>query len=383
MWGKAGRLQTTELPGMNDPDRLVADLLHHRTQHLADGEGIAPPIVGASIYRLSGDPHGRYVYGRYANPTVDAAEAALAVLEQAEAVCFPSGMAACSAVLHAVLKAGDTALLPADGYFAVRNVADRFLGAFGVKLRLVPTARMDTADVAGCRIVWMETPSNPGLDLCDIAAVAARAHAAGALVVVDNTTMTPLGQRPLDLGADVVVSADTKAVSGHSDLLAGHVATRDPALAGAIRDWRKFVGAFPGPHDAYLLHRGLETLELRFARMNATSLALAHAIEGHPKVLSVRHPGLPSHPMHALATRQMRCAGSMLGITLADRETAERFIAGCRYVVPGTSFGGTHSSAECRIRWGDAVAPGYVRFSVGCEPTAALVEDVTRALEAA
>ncbi len=212
--------------------------------------------------------------------------------------------------------------------------------------------------------------------------MAQRAHAAGALLVVDNTTMTPIGQRPLELGADVVVSSDTKGVNGHSDALFGHVASRNAEVMAGVRDWRRICGAIPGAFETWLVQRGLDTLELRFSRMCDNAQQLAERLIQHPKVRAVRYPGLTSHPAHALARSQMRRFGALIGITLADAGAAERFIDGCRYVRSATSFGGVHSSAERRARWGEAVAEGYVRFSVGCEPPGTLWRDVERALEA-
>jgi cystathionine gamma-lyase len=306
----------------------------------------------------------------------------LSQLEQAETVVFPSGMAAVASVLYSQLRAGDQVLLPSDGYYTVRTAAEKFLVPMGVRVRTCPTAAVEREALDGCRVVWVETPSNPSLDLADLRAVAQRARAAGALLVVDNTTMTPIGQRPLELGADVVVSSDTKAVNGHSDVLFGHVASRNADVMAAVRDWRRICGAIPGAFECWLVQRGLDTLELRFARMCENAQDLAERLAQHPKVRAVRYPGLASHPAHALARTQMRRFGSLIGFTLADAGAAERFIQGCRYVRNATSFGGVHSSAERRARWGEAVAEGYVRFSVGCEPPGTLWQDVQQALQA-
>jgi cystathionine gamma-lyase len=251
----------------------------------------------------------------------------------------------------------------------------------GVQFATCATADVERASFDGYRLVWIETPSNPGLDLADIAGVAQRARTAGALVVVDNTTMTPLGQRPLELGADFVVSADTKGVNGHSDVLFGHVASRNAGLIAQVRDWRRYSGCIPGQFEAWLVHRGIETLELRFERMCSNAEALAERLAGHPRVRHVGYPGLASHPAHALAQRQMRRFGALIALTLADKDTAERFIGGCRFVRPATSFGGVHTSAERRARWGDAVAEGFIRLSVGCEPIEALWSDLKQSLD--
>ena len=291
-------------------------------------------------------------------------------------------MAAIAAVLLRPLKPGDRILLPSDGYYTVRVFAERYLIPMGVIVEQVPTAETAERALEGYRVVWVETPSNPGLDLADIAAIALRAKSSGAVVVVDNTTMTPLGQRPLDLGADVVVSADTKALNGHSDVLFGHVSSRDASIATAVRDWRKIAGAIPGAFEAWLVHRGLETLEVRYARMCANAQLLAERLSTHPKIESVRYPGLASHPAHALARRQMACGGSLIALTLAGRDAAERLIDHCDLMRASTSFGGVHTSAERRARWGDAVAPGFIRLSVGCEPAEVLWRAIERALAA-
>lgn len=363
-------------------DERFARCLHHTTASTEIGSAFAPPIVNTSVYRLAGDPSGAYQYARWANPTWTALEDALSILEDAETVTFPSGMAAIAAVLYSTLKSGDRVLLPSDGYYTVRVFAEKYLLPMGIAVDHCPTAEVAVRALDGYRLVWIETPSNPGLDLADIAAIARNAKTAGALVAVDNTTMTPLGQRPLELSADVLVSADTKALNGHSDVLFGHVSSCNSQLIGAVRDWRKIAGAVPGPHEAWLVHRGLETLEVRFSRMCANALALARTLAEHSKVVAVRYPGLPSHPAHALAQRQMTSGGSLIALTLADKAAAERFIEGCAWMRASTSFGGVHTCAERRARWGDAVPDGFIRISVGCEPTEVLLSEVKRALDA-
>lgn len=363
-------------------DQRFARLLHHTSKDTPNNAAFAPPIVNTSIYALPPQPSGTYQYARWGNPTWTALEDALALLEDAETITFPSGMAAIAAVFYSLLKPGDRVLLPADGYYTTRICADKYFAPMGVEVDTCVTAALGERDLTGYRLVMIETPSNPALDLADIAAVSARAHAAGAVVVVDNTTMTPLGQRPLDLGADMVVSADTKAVNGHSDVLFGHVSSRNAQLIGGVRDWRRVVGAIPGPHEAWLVHRGLETLEVRWSRMTASAFTIAQRLAEHPKVQALRYPGLPSHPAYALAQRQMTSGGTLIALTLADEAAAERFIAACPYLRPATSFGGVHSSAERRARWGDAVAPGFIRLSVGCEPTEALWQGIDTAFDA-
>jgi cystathionine gamma-lyase len=242
---------------------------------------------------------------------------------------------------------------------------------------------MEERDFTGLRLVFIETPTNPELHVADIAALADKAKAAGALLVADNTTATCLGQRPLDLGADIVVASDTKALNGHSDVLMGHVATRDPTIAERIRTWRKLVGAIPGHFEAWLAYRGLKTFDLRFERMCHSAQALAERFEAHPSIARVSYPGLPGHPGHAVARQQMRRFGSLVSLTFESAEKAESFISAAKYIVPSTSFGGIHTTAERRARWGDAVPEGFVRLSVGCEPLDALMADIEQALDAA
>jgi cystathionine gamma-lyase len=364
----------------SDDDERFARALHHAGRQ-PTGAPLTPPLVLTSAYVLPGDPAGDYQYARWANPTWDALDSLLSTLEEAPVVAFPSGMAAIAAVFYGLLKSGDRILLPADGYYTTRILAERFLAPMGIGCDLVATAALATTAVAGYRLVLVETPSNPALDLADIGDVSARVRQAGGIVVVDNTMMTPLGQRPLDLGADVVVCADTKAVNGHSDLLFGHVASRKAEFLDPVRDWRRIGGSIPGPFESWLVHRGIETLELRLARMGDSALALARRLQAHRAVRAVVYPGLPEHPAHQLAQRQMRGFGSIIGVTLAGKDAAERFIGACRYVRPATSFGGLHSSAERRARWGDQVAEGFIRLSVGCEPLEPLWRDIASALD--
>lgn len=358
----------------------AARLAHLRRETLRKGEPVALPLTLSSMFHLPGDPAGHAQYGRFSNPTWDAVEQMLGHLEDAPALGFPSGMAAIAAVFFALLKAGDRVLLPADGYYTTRVLAERFLTPFGVSFDTRPTATFFDGGFAGYRLVFVESPANPSLDICDITAVSKAAHAAGALVVVDNTTMTPFGQRPLDLGADIVLAADTKAPNGHSDVLFGHVASRNLEVMAAIAQWRKLAGGIPGPFEAWLVHRGLETLHVRFERMCDSAETIAARLAAHPAVKRVRFPGLPEDPSHNLARAQMERFGFLIALTLETAQAAERFIDGCTLIQPATSFGGVHTSAERRARWGDAVDPGFVRLSVGCEPVEELWAALAQAL---
>ena len=359
-----------------------AAMLHHRSKHLQPGDPLVAGIISSATYYSPDVPNLSHVYGRSGMPTWEALEAQLGILEDAECVTFPSGMGAISAALFAGLGAGKRVLIPSDGYYVTRLLSDQVLAAYGVEVVEVATRDIATADMTGAAVVYIETPSNPGLEVCDIAAVSARAHAAGAIVMVDNTTMTPLLQRPLDLGADVVVAADTKAPAGHSDVLFGHVASRDPVFIQKVRDWRRLSGGVPGAFEAWLVHRGIETLEVRLERMCASAGVVARRLAEHPAVKNVRYPGLSQDPSHAVAKRQMSGFGFLIGFELSDAARAERFLTECPLIAQATSFGSTHSSGERRVRWGDAVPQGFIRLSVGLEPVEALWAAMAAALEA-
>jgi cystathionine gamma-lyase len=342
-------------------------------------EPLMPGPQFASLYHLSGDPTGHPLeYGRYGNPTWTRWEAALGELEGGQAVSFASGMAAVAAVLVSQLSAGDVLLLPSDGYPSVRDLA---ASVPGVEVRTAPTTEFASA-LDGATFVWIESPSNPGLDVCDIAAICSDAHAHGALVAVDNTLATPIGQRPLSLGADFSVASDSKYTTGHSDLILGHVAVTDPELAASLESWRRLTGAVPGPFETWLAHRSLATLDVRLDRQCSTALELASMLAARPDVTGVRYPGLPDDPSHELARRQMTRFGAVVVFDVGARERAERFLAGCSLVAEATSFGGVHSSAERRARWsGNDVGEGFIRFSVGCETPSDLLADVEGALD--
>jgi cystathionine gamma-lyase len=358
----------------------IARLLHHRKAGLQQGDPVVPPITASATFHLPTVQSGGQIYGRNGNPSWDAVEAQLSLLEDAEAVSFPSGMAAIAAALFATLKAGDRLIIPSDGYYVTRVLSDGFLKPLGIDVHPIPTASYATADFTGAAVVYLETPSNPGLDVVDIAAIATRARAGGARVIADNTTMTPLLQRPLDLGCDLVVAADTKAPAGHSDVLFGHVSGRDTALMARVRDWRRMAGAIPGPFEAFLVHRGIETLEVRLDRMCASAAVIATRLAAHPAVRGLRYPGLPGDASHWAVGGQMANGGFLIGFELADAGIAEAFLSRCPLIEQTTSFGGTHTAAERRARWGDAVPEGFIRLSVGVEPVEVLWQAIESAL---
>ncbi|MGW2722868.1 cystathionine gamma-lyase [Streptomyces sp. NPDC001492] len=347
-----------------------------------------PGPVFAAHYHLPGDVDGPYTYGRDQNPTWSLLERAIGELEApgqegVETLAFASGMAAISSVVFSQLRAGDTVVLPDDGYQVLPMVREQ-LEAYGIEVRTAPTggdAQLDVLD--GAKLLWIESPSNPGLDVCDIRRLVEAAHARGALVAVDNTLATPLGQRPLELGADFAVASGTKQLTGHGDVLLGYVVGRDAEAMASVRRWRKIVGAIPGPMEAWLAHRSIATLQLRVDRQCATALTVAEALRKRPEVTGLRYPGLPEDPSYKIASQQMRRFGCVVSFTLPTRARADRFLDALRLVDDATSFGGVRSTAERRGRWGgDAVPEGFIRFSVGAEDPEDLVADVLRALEA-
>jgi cystathionine gamma-lyase len=348
------------------------------------GAPVHPGPVLSSTFHLGlpADPTPADFYGRADNPTWRVLESAIGALDGGECVVFSSGMAAIAAVLRLAAPRG-ALVLPSDGYYLARSLAQGELAPLGVEVRLAPTAGAWPGGVLdGAGLVLLETPSNPGLDCADIAAAAEAAHAAGALLAVDNTTATPLGQRPLELGADITIASDTKALAGHGDVVLGHVSVRDPELLARLREARARGGAIPGPMEAWLAHRGLATLDLRLARQAANAAALVEVLLAHPAAGDVRWPGHAKDPAHAVAARQMRRWNGVLGFVLPSAAAVGRFLAASRLVGSATSFGGLRTTADRRQRWGDDGEAGLVRLSAGCEDTDDLVADVRAALDA-
>jgi cystathionine gamma-synthase len=291
-------------------------------------------------------------------------------------------MAATAAVMD-TFPAGSVVMLPADSYTGTRGL----LAELATKGRLTPLpvdltdtdavlARITEADV-----LWVESPVNPLLGIVDLRRVLVAAHAGGVPAVVDNTLSTPALQQPLELGATAVVHSATKLIGGHSDLLLGAVITRDEDLLARLQEQRTFHGAIPGTMETWLALRGLRTLPLRMERAQASAQLIAQRLEADAAVASVRYPGLPSHPGHALALSQMAGPGAVLSFELADADTAEAFTSGLRLVVVGTSFGGVETTVDRRNRWPgeEQIPPGLLRLSVGIED----VEDLWRDLEQA
>jgi cystathionine beta-lyase/cystathionine gamma-synthase len=345
---------------------------------------------------LDGDEE-LYLYTRDENPTLRELERVLASLEGGEdALALASGMAAATVGLLTLARPGEGIVASASLYGGTARLVREILPRFGFATRTVSLPEL--AD-PGTRLgppfcaLMVESPTNPTVEVVDLAAVGAAARARGAALMVDNTFATPILQRPLELGADLVMHSLTKALAGHSDILGGAL-VGSRARIGQARDWLRVLGPVLDPHAAFLALRGLKTLHLRVARQGESALALARFLEAHPKVRQVRHPGLPSHPAHALAARQMRGFGSMLAFVLdGGLEAAERFYDGLGLIARAASLGGVetlvslpvhtshHGLTDDQLR-AAGVDPGTVRVSVGVEDVEDLIADAERALRA-
>ncbi len=358
----------------------------------AGGQPLSVPVVLASNFHAStpavaGIDQGLRSYARTeATPTWEALEAAVGQVEGGHAVAFSSGMAAVAAILD-LLPAGSRIVAPADCYLGVGELL-----ADGQQQRRWAIDRVDLTDTASVRaavtgadLLWLETPSNPLLDIADLPALCAAGRHAGAIVGVDNTFATPLLQHPLALGADVVVHSATKFIGGHSDLLSGITVAREEALAERLRHRRGLSGATPGALEAFLALRGLRTLALRLDRGQRNASELACRLAEHPAVSRVRYPGLPGDPGHRTAAAQMTGFGAVLAFEVADAATADRLCNAVHVIVPATSLGGVESTIERRSKLpGQAhVPPGLLRLSVGCEHVEDLWDDLNSALEQA
>lgn len=373
---------------------------------LAIHAGVEPePVTGAimtPIFQTStyvqpavGEPkNGSYDYGRTANPTREALEASIAALESGNhGIAFASGLAAIEAVVKR-LSAGDHVVSEENTYGGTTRMFNHVLSRLGIEFTYVDA--QDTQAVADAirpntKLVHVETPTNPMMKLCDIAAIAELAHEHGALLSVDNTFASPFNQRPLELGADFTLHSSTKYVNGHSDVIGGLVAVRDQGLADDLYFIRKSSGAVPGPMDCWLTLRGIKTLHVRMERHNANGQAVAEWLEGHPSVDRVLYPGLPSHPQHELAVRQM---GGFTGMVSVDVGTLERTKALTEHLevfALAESLGGveslvnvpalmTHASVPEDRRAAMGITPGLVRFSVGIEDITDIIADLDRVL---
>jgi cystathionine gamma-lyase len=376
---------------MRDATKIIRSTL---TRTVA-GQPLHAGPVFAGPFHTPGEPTDTpYTYARSHNPTWTSLEKTIGQMEsgqllrggsyQASALVFASGMAACAAVFGAMLRPGDTVVLPSNAYFTARMLVEEYFVKMGVTVRMAPTHGNAQAELlTGAKLLWLESPSNPGMEICDIASLCEAAHRAGALVAVDNTTPTPMGQLPLALGADFSVASDTKSMTGHSDLLIGHVAVRDMELRVKLDQWRTLTGGVLGPMEAWLALRSIATLPLRLERSCENAQRIAEFLTTRAEVTSVLYPGLTTHPGYEIAVKQMRYFGPVLSFVVRDKAAAETFLAKATLLTEATSFGGVTTTAERRARWGgDAVAEGFIRMSAGCEAVEDLIEDMTQALDA-
>ena len=358
---------------------------------------VVPPIYQTSTYEQEGlgRPRGGYEYARTQNPTRGALERNLAALEDGQhAVAFGSGLAAISSLLQ-LLQTGDHVVCTDNVYGGTYRLADKVWRRFGLEFSFVDTSdlgQVERAFQATTRLMLVETPTNPVLVLSDLAALARVAHARGVQLAVDNTFMTPYFQRPLRLGADIVVHSTTKYLNGHSDMVGGVVVVDDSGLAERLRFLQNAAGAVPGPFDCWLVLRGVKTLAVRMAQHDRNARELARFLAGHPKVHQVYYPGLATHPQHELACRQASGFGGMISIELGSRENARVFMESLRLFLLAESLGGveslvchpasmTHASVPHEARQRLGITESLVRLSVGIEDIEDLVRDVEQALE--
>jgi cystathionine gamma-synthase len=351
---------------------------------------ITLPISLATTFERDADGEFRrgFKYSRDLNPTRQALELAMAAVEGgAAALAFGSGQAATAAVFQA-LKPGDHVVLPESIYYGTPKLVNEMFVPWGLKATSVAMHDLDAVRAAvrdNTRIIWMETPSNPLLTISDIEGVTGVARGIGAMVVVDNTWATPVGQRPLELGADIAMHASTKYLGGHSDVMGGVlVAREDNEFFARVRSAQHTAGGIAGPFDAWLVHRGLKTLVWRVRAQTGNAISVTNFLAGHQAVKVVHYPGLPTHPGHAIAARQMRLFGGMASFEVhGGREEALAVAAKCRLFTRATSLGGTESLIEHRasIEGPTTRAPeGLLRISIGLENPDDLIEDLGNAL---
>ena len=382
---------------MNDETLGFETLAIHAGQDPDPVTGaVVPPIYQTSTYKQDGvgGTRGGYEYSRTANPTRTALETCLAALENgAAALAFASGMAAEDCLIRTLCRPGDRVIIPGDAYGGTFRLFDKVLGNWGVEYRSVTQTDLDAVAQAAAqwrpKLIWTETPTNPLLSIVDIRALAEIAHEAGALLVVDNTFASPYLQRPLDLGADIVVHSTTKYMGGHSDVVGGAVIVREQTHGADLHFTQNATGAVAGPFDAWLTLRGIKTLGVRMDRHCANAARVAAMLADHPAVESVFYPGLAGHPGHGIAKSQMRDFGGMVSFRVSGgEEAAVAVCARTRLFTLGESLGGVESLIEHPARMTHAsvaesplaVPPDLVRLSVGIEDPADLLADLTQAL---
>ena len=386
--------------GVQRPERHLATRAIHTAQPSEPETGalVAPIFQTSTFEQLEPGLNRGFDYSRTNNPTRQRLERVLADLEGVEyGAVFASGLAAENAVMQAYLKPGDEVLIGADVYGGTYRLLTKVYQPAGVAVRHVDFTDLEAVGAAlteRTRLVWIESPTNPRLLVCDIAAVARLAHAVGALVAVDNTFATPCFQQPFTLGADLVVHSVTKYLAGHSDLIQGAVLARDPGVFEPVKFLQNAAGAVPGPFDCWLTLRGLKTLELRMQRHAENAAAIARLLADHPAVTRVYYPGLAGHPGHHVAQAQMSGFGGIVSCELdATLDGVTAFVSGRRYFVLGESLGGvkslichparmTHASIPAAARAALGLADTLVRLSPGCENAVDLLDDLREGLDA-
>ena len=353
------------------------------------------PIYASSTFAQDGvgGLRGGFEYARTGNPTRSALESALAAVEDGGyARAFSSGMAATDCALRAVLRPGDHIVIPDDAYGGTFRLIDKVFSQWGVAHTPVALSDLDavrSAVTPATRMIWVETPTNPLLSIADIAAVADIGHAAGATVLVDNTFASPALQQPLRLGADIVLHSTTKYIGGHSDVVGGALVADDEELDAKFAFLQNGAGAVPGPFDAYLTMRGLKTLEVRMQRHSENGMRVAQFLTEHPSVSQVLYPGLPGHPGHDVAARQMKAFGGMVSVRMrGGAQAARKFCSATEVFILAESLGGVESLIEHPGAMTHASTAGsqlevpedLVRLSVGIEDVADLLADIEQAL---
>src|SRR5688572_4339310 len=390
-----------------EPEHAFETRAIHAGRELNETAALTPPIFQTSTFKLESARHGAELtrstapaefYTRWGNPTTKAFEAVMADLEGSEAaLALSSGMGAISAAILGCVSAGDHVLVGRSIYSGVSELAWRFLSRFGVECSFADATRLEEFERAmgpSTKLVLVESPTNPTLEVCDLEAIARIARSRGVLSAVDSTFATPVNQNPIHLGFDIVLHAATKFIGGHSDVTAGVICSSREIIAKAWYNL-KILGASLSPFEAWLLLRGVKTLALRVREQNRSALEIARHLESRPEVERVHYPGLESHPGHELARRQMRGYGGVLSFELrGGREQGARFAEALRLIQLAVSLGGAESLiqhpasmthgmlSEEEIRAG-GISPGLLRLSVGLENARDLVADIEQALDAA
>ena len=390
---------------MTDRDLGINSRLVHAGYHPDATGAVNVPIYQSSTFAFQNAEHGAalfageeqgWIYTRIGNPTIHALEVAAADLEEGAAgIATSSGMGAVNTLYLALLDAGAHMVSTASVYGPSRGLLEKHYARFGARATFVDSsdlANLRAAMEPGTRLVYVESPSNPAMQVTDIAGAAEIAHAAGALLAVDNTFASPYLQRPLELGADIVLHSVTKFINGHADVVGGLLVAKDPTVARKLRDVMVNTGCNMDPHQAFLVLRGLKTLGIRVERAQAGAAVIARWLEAHPKVKSVRYIGLPSHPQHELARRQMSGFGTMIAFELeGGYEAGRKLMDHVRLATLAVSLGGvetliehpasmTHASMTREAREEAGFTDGLVRYAVGIEDAEDLIADLEQAL---